>query len=324
VSQSHRRPAPLAGDRNSAADWALFLLLGFMWGSAYLFIKIGVQTLTPWTLIASRLGVGVLVLGTVMAVARQPLPREPRVYGHLFVLAVTYIALPFFLITTAEQTVDSSLAAIIQSSVPLFVFVIAAVSLRDEPVTLSRLAGVLVGFAGVVVLVAGGGNVALGSSSFSGELALVGASVAYASAAVYARRFLHGVAPVTTAFMQVFFAFLIAVVFAFVVERPLATVVRPETVLVILWLGALSSGVAYIAFFRLLSRWGATRTALVAYMFPVVGIALGVAVRGEPIDARIIGGTILIVGGVALVNSTAEVRRRLAASRGVPEAPVAD
>jgi drug/metabolite transporter (DMT)-like permease len=304
-------------DRNNLSDWALFLVLGLMWGSAYLFIKIGVETLTPWTLVASRLAIGVLVLGTVVAVARQPLPREARTYGHFIVLSVIYIAIPFFLITTAEQTVDSSLAAIIQSSVPLFAFPIAAVSLRDEPVTVSRVAGLLVGFAGVLVLL-GGRVTSGGSGGLSGEIALVAASIAYASGAVYGRRFLHGVAPIITALMQVFFAFLITVVLAFVVEKPLATVVRPETVLVIVWLGAISSGIAYVLYYRLLSRWGATRTVLVAYMFPVVGIALGVAIRGEQIDARIIAGTILVVGGVALVNSSATLRRRLSGSRAAP------
>jgi drug/metabolite transporter (DMT)-like permease len=289
-------------------DWLLFLALGFMWGSAYLFIKIGIETLTPWTLIASRLAIGVVVLWSVVAIAREPLPRSARVYAHLLVLSIIYIAIPFFLITTAEQTVDSSIAAIIQSSVPLFVFVIAAVSLRDEPITASRLAGLAVGFVGVVVLI-GGGAVALGSSSLAGELALVGSSVAYAGGAVYARRFLHGVRPMITAFFQVAFAFLIAVTMAFGLEAPLSTVVRSDTVLAIAWLGTFSSGLAYIVFFRLLGRWGATRTALVAYLFPVVGIGLGVAVRGEPIDAQVLAGTILIVGGVALVNSASGLRR---------------
>src|SRR5512143_3793467 len=126
------------GNRSTLSDWLLFLALGFMWGSAYLFIKIGVETLTPWTLIASRLAIGVVVLGTVLVLSREPLPRSARLYGHLLVMAIIYIAIPFFLITSAERTVDSALAAIIQSSVPLMVFVIAAVTLRDEPVTTGR------------------------------------------------------------------------------------------------------------------------------------------------------------------------------------------
>lgn len=296
------------GNRSTLSDWLLFLALGFMWGSAYLFIKIGVETLTPWTLIASRLAIGVVVLGTVLVLSREPLPRSARVYGHLLVMAIIYIAIPFFLITSAERTVDSALAAIIQSSVPLMVFVIAAVTLRDEPITTGRLAGLAVGFIGVVVLL-GGGPASTSSSSLSGEIALVGASVAYAGGAVYARRFLHGLRPMTTAFFQVAFAFVIAVVLAFTLETPLATAVRTDTVLAIVWLGAFSSGLAYIVFFRLLGDWGATRTALVAYLFPVVGIGLGVGVRGEAIDARVIGGTVLVVGGVALVNSAAGLRR---------------
>jgi drug/metabolite transporter (DMT)-like permease len=303
--------------RGSYGDWLVFLVLGFLWGSAYLFIKIGVETLTPWTLIASRLGIGTVVLGSVVALTRQPFPRETRVYGHLLVMAVVYIAIPFFLITTAEQTVDSALAAIINAAVPLFVIVIAAVFLHDEPITPNRVAGLAIGFVGVVVLV---GGAASGSSSLYGELALLGSTIAYASAGVYARRNLRGVSPVITAFSQVAFAFGIATVMALALEHPFATVVRPDTVVAIVWLGSLSSGLAYVAFFRLLGRWGATRASLVAYMFPVVGIVLGVLVLGEPLDTRRVAGAALIVGGVALVSSTAGLRRYLRTR----QAPAAD
>jgi drug/metabolite transporter (DMT)-like permease len=276
-----------------------------MWGSSYLFIKIGVETLEPFTLIATRLGIGLIVLATVVAFAREPLPREPRTYLHLIVLSVFSVALPFFLITSAEQSVDSSLAAIINASVPLFTIAIAAVALHDEPITVSRLAGLAVGFVGVLVLVSRGldGSGGGGGSSMYGEAALVGSSISYAVGAVYARRNVRGLRPMIPALFQVGFAFLITTILAVALEHPLATVVRPDTVFAVVWLGVLGSGLAYLAFFRLLARWGATRTTLVAYVLPVVGIVLGVLVLSEQVDARILLGTVLIVGGVALVNS---------------------
>jgi len=284
-------------------DWLVFLALGFMWGSSYLFIKIGVETLTPFTLIALRLGIGLIVLATVVALAREPLPRDLRTYGHLVVMSVISIALPFYLITTAEQSTDSALAAIINGSVPLYTIVIAALVLHDEPITVNRLIGLVVGFVGVVVLVSRElGAAGLGDGLY-GELALVGSSVSYAAGAVYARRNVRGLRPMIPALFQVAFAFLLTSVLAIALERPLATVVGPDTVLAVVWLGVLGSGVAYLAFFRLLARWGATRTTLVAYLLPVVGIALGVLVLNEQIDARILIGTALIIGGVALVNS---------------------
>jgi drug/metabolite transporter (DMT)-like permease len=302
-------------DRSSWTNWLLFLALAFMWGSAYLFIKIGVQTLTPLTLIATRLAIGTAVLATVVAVAREPLPRDLRMYGHLAVLSVLGIVIPFFLITSAEQTTDSSLAAIINGAIPLFAVVIAALALHDEPITLDRSIGLLIGFVGVVVLVGGGLASIRAGGSLYGEVALVGSSICYAAAPVYARRFIKGLRPMIPAAFEIGFAFVITTVLAFALERPLATQVRPDAIFAVVWLGLLGSGLAYIAFFRLVGHWGATRTALVAYLLPVVGIALGVIVLRERIDARTLLGTVLIIGGVALVNSRSSLRRLLSAPR---------
>jgi drug/metabolite transporter (DMT)-like permease len=292
----------------SRVDWLIFLALGLMWGSSYLFIKIGVETLTPFTLIALRLGIGLIVLAAVVAVAREPLPRSPRMYGHLVVMSIVSVALPFFLITFAEQTTDSALAAIFGASVPLFVIVIAAIFLHDEPITVNRLAGLAIGFGGVVILVSPG-LAAMSGSNPIGEIALIGSSLSYAAGGVYARRNVRELRPMIAAVFQVGFAFVITAVLALVLERPFATVVRPDTVISVLWLGILGSGLAYLAFFRLLGRWGATRTSLVAYLLPVVGIALGVLVLSEQMDARILLGTALVIGGVALVNSRFGQRR---------------
>src|ERR1043165_8361244 len=156
--------------RGSRIDWLIFLALGFLWGSSYLFIKIGVDNgLEPFTLIMCRLLIGFLLLATAVAVARDPLPRDPRMYGHLFVMGVVNIAIPFALITFAEQRVDSSVAAVINGAVPLFVIVIAAVFLAGESITVNRLAGLVVGFVGVATIV-GIDVTNLSSSSAIGEL----------------------------------------------------------------------------------------------------------------------------------------------------------
>ena len=293
--------------RSSQIDWLVFVGLSFMWGSSYLFIKIGVETLTPFTLIALRLGIGLILLATVVMLARETLPREPRIYGHLLVMALINITIPFFLITTAEQTTDSALAAIINGSVPLFTIVIAALLLDDEPITINRLVGLAVGFIGVVVIVSRG----LGSaeSSLSGELALIGSSISYAAGAVYARRNVRGLRPMIPALFQVGFAFVITAVLALLTERPFQTQFRPDAVFAVVWLGILGSGFAYLAVFRLFRNWGATRTTLVAYLLPVWGIVLGYVVLHEAIDARIILGTGLVIGGVALVNARYGQRR---------------
>lgn len=304
--------------RGSAIDWLLFVLLGFLWGSSYLFIKIGVEAgLQPFTLVAVRLLIGFLLLAAVVAVAREALPRSIRTYAHLFVMAIFSVALPFSLITWAEQSTDSTLAAILNASVPLFVILIAAAVLVDENITTNKVVGLVIGFVGVAILVGFDPGVIAGTDLVA-ALALIGSSISYATGAVYARRFVHGLRPMIPAVMQVGFALLITAVLALLFERPISFPARFDAVLAVVWLGLLGSGAAYLVFFRLLGRWGATRTSLVAYLLPVFGIALGVAVLHEPVDARLILGTLLVIGGIALVNARGRLLPMFFGRRSAP------
>jgi drug/metabolite transporter (DMT)-like permease len=291
------------------SDWLVFLALGAMWGSSYLFIKIGIETVTPLTLVALRLGVGTLLLAGVVALAGERLPRGPRTYLHLTVMAVLNIVVPFSLITWAELSMASSLAAILTAAVPLFAVIIAASVLRDEPVTPMGVAGLGVGFVGVIVLT-GPAAFSSGGSALA-VLALLGAAASYACATVYARRNLAAMRPTVPAFLQVAIAFVLSGALALSLEAPLAMELTGPAVLSVLWLGLLGSGVAYLAYFRLIRSWGATRTAAVAYILPVVGISLGALVADETIDLRVVAGTALIVGGVALLNTRLPRRQRL-------------
>ena len=296
--------------RSSRLDWLIFAALGFFWGSSYLFIKIGVDHgLQPWTLIMFRLLIGFVLLSTVVAIARQPLPREPRMYGHLFVMGVINIAIPFGLITFAEQIpeIDSSLAAVINGAVPLFVIVIAAIFLKGETITLNRVAGLAIGFVGVAILV-GLDVTNLGNASAAGELALVGATISYAFGNVYAKAHVHGLRPMVPALFQVFFGLLVTGTLAFATEHPLSVAWVPESILAVVWLGLLGSGLAYLSYFRILQHWGATRTSTVAYLLPVWGIVLGALVLSEPIAASTLIGGALVIGGIALVNARVGTR----------------
>ena len=306
---SQRPPEPVATPSQTSGtqlDWTLFVLLSFMWGSSYLFIKIGVdEGLQPLTLIMLRLLFGTLLLISVFLVVRPALPTSRRTYGHLLVMALFSIVIPFWLITYGEGSgVDSSVASILNSTVPLFTIVIAPLFLHDESITVNRLAGLAVGFAGVVILTSGdlGGSGAAGGIS-PGIVALLLSAVSYAVGAVYARRNARGLSPMTIALFQVLFAFTITTTLAFAIENPLTASITPAAAFSVVWLGLFGSGLAYLLFFRLLGDWGPTRTSLVAYLLPVWGILLGVAVLQETVDARVLFGTALIIGGVALVNA---------------------
>lgn len=180
--------------------------------------------------------------------------------------------------------------------------VIAAVTLRDEPITANRLVGLVVGFVGVAILV-GLDPAALVSGDLGPRLALIGSSISYAIGGIYARRMIHGLRPMIPALFQVGFALVMVGVLALVFERPITIPMTFEAIFAIVWLGLLGSGAAYLIFFHLLGRWGATRTSLVAYLLPVYGIVLGAVVLGEAIDASLLVGTALVIGGIALVNA---------------------
>ncbi len=287
---------------NSRLDWLLFVLLSFFWGSSYLFIKIGVDAgLEPFTLVSLRLLFGLLLLATVVGIAREPMPREPRMYGHLAVMGFFSVALPFGLITWAEQSVDSSLAAVLTGAVPLFTIPFAAMLLPAERVTINAVTGIVVGLIGVAVVV-GFDPSQLTGGELTAELALIGAAASYALGGVYARRHVHGLRPMIPALFEVAFALVMVSIPALALERPWERGLAGEALFAVLWLGVFGSGLAFLVFFRLLRSWGATRTSLVAYLLPVWGIVLGALVLSEPIDARLLLGTALVISGIALVN----------------------
>jgi drug/metabolite transporter (DMT)-like permease len=302
------QPAPAAPDGRPrpAVGYAVLLgTLALMWGSSYLFIKIGVETLPPLSLVFLRVVVGVAILLVVVAVTRTPLPRDARTIAHLAVLGAVNIAIPFWLIGWAEQHIDSGLAGILQSTAPFFTLVIAASFIHDERITRGRLGGIGLGFLGILVLsienLADVGS-ALGAERLLAELAVVASSLAYAIGNTYARRNLRRTRPLVLATGQVGWAVVLVGVLAVLVDGGVTLPAVPAAAFSVLWLGAIGTGFAYIVFFRLLTGWGPTRASLVAYLLPVVAVSLGVIVLGETVDAFFLAGAALIVAGVWVVN----------------------
>jgi drug/metabolite transporter (DMT)-like permease len=310
--------------RNSTTFvWALFIGLGFFWGSSYFWIKVALESVPPLTMIGGRLVLASIFLWAVVLLTREPLPRSPRQYGHLMVMALVNIVVPFILIAFGEQSIDSALASILNATVPLFVIVMAPMFLPDERITWPRVAGLAVGFAGVILLVAPD-LVNLSDNDLTGELLLLGSSLSYAVGNIYAKRNVQGLAPRIPALFQVFLAMLLIVPAALIVDRPFATAQpAPEAILAIVWLGIIGSGLAYICYFTILANWGATRTSLVAYLLPVVGILLGSVILNDPLTLNRIAGTALVIAGIALVNS-GPTFRRVADARAARTTPASE
>ncbi len=305
--------------RPTTRDWLLFGLISLFWGSSYLFIKIGIETLAPFTLVASRLFFGSLVLGVALRLGGASLPRDRATYGKLLIMATFNIVVPFGLITWGERYIDSSLAAILQATTPLFTIVVASLALSEEAITVNRLVGLIIGFGGVVVLFShalSGGS----TSSLPGEVALILSSISYAFGNVFVRVNMRGFHPTVPAFFQVSIALVITAVLALLIESPIRLPDTPRTLFAVVWLGVFGSSLAYLIYFRLVHVLGATRMSLITYIMPIVGIVLGVLVLSEAIDLRTVVGTGIILAGVGLVNSRRGARRLF--GRPPAEAPV--
>lgn len=283
--------------------WAAFWILTLAWGTSFLFIKVGLRTLQPITLVALRLLVGWLGLMALMTLRGQSLPRQWSIWRHLLVMGLVNTAVPFILITWAESGpngVDSAVASILNSTVPLFTIVMAGVFFRIEEVTLGRVLGLLIGFAGVVLLMSRDLSSQWGTAV--PQLAVVLAAVCYAFAATYARRNLHAVDPIILAAGQLLVADVLVWLAALRFEQFTQQSLPWTTVGAILWLGLLGSCLAYILFFHILRNWGATRASMITYVLPVVGVTAGVVFLDETFDWRLLIGGLLILSGVAAVN----------------------
>ncbi len=318
----------------------MFLSLAAIWGSSFLFIRVGLdEGIAPMTIVSQRTFFASLLLGAVLLARGGRLPLQWNVWKRMTFMGVTNIVVPFALIAWGQQYIPSGLASILNAMVPLFTILLAAVALADEHITAAKLAGLGIGFGGVILLALPSVDAARVDEdallALAGMLAVALAAVFYAVASVYTRRRLSGHAivrlpdgsrraptPAEISFGSAFSAFLIITVMAVVFERPAgglyALPASGAGWLAMIWLGALGTGVAYLLFFRLIERWGATRTTLVTYVIPVVAIALGFIFLGERLRPLELAGAALIIGGVVLVN--ANVGQRPLFGRAAAEA----
>lgn len=293
-------------------DWFAFIVLGLVWGSSFLWIKVAVAEVGPFLLVALRMLFGILGLLAIIAITRPAWPRSRSVWLALTFLGLINNALPYVLISWGEQYIDSGVAAILNSTTPLFTMIIAHLFLSDDRMTRARLVALVVGFAGVVLLFSrdlGGGP----AGSVAGQVAVLLAAISYALATVYARRVTKGFAPAVQAVVPLLGADLLLWVMTPFVEAPLTLPRLPLTWLAIVWLGVLGVAVAYSLYFYLLHSVGPTRTVLVTYVFPLVGVVLGVLFLNERLDWRLALGSLMVVGSIVLVN------RRQAAEQPSPQ-----
>lgn len=285
-------------------EWAAFWLLGLIWGSSFLWIKLAVADITPLLLVTLRLGFGLVALLAYAGWRRGAVswPTSAGVWGLYLFMGIVNTALPIALISWSEQHITSGLAAILNATVPLFTLVVAHLWLHDEKITRRRLLGLVVGFLGVVVVVLPG---LLGRGIHAdvvGQLAVLAAAACYAVGSTFSRRHLRGASALTQALLVLLTADAVCWVVLVATQWPIAWPTQPVTWLAAAWLGVLGSGVAYLLYFHLIRSWGVTRTSLVTYVLPVIGLALGARYLNEAIGWNMLAGLALILGGITLVN----------------------
>jgi len=281
---------------------AAFVLLGLIWGSSFAWIKIAVDEVPPATLVAWRMSLGAAGMLALVAILRLPVPRGAGEWLPLVVLGAVNAAIPIFLISWGQQWVDSGTAAVLNSLTPIFSLLIAGLALRVEPVTLLRVAGLLLGFIGAALLASRELELRADASGLIGAVAVVVAAFSYAVGASYARHRIQRTHRYVVAGGTLVFAAVDAWVLALLADGGLVVPVQLESVVAIAWLGLLGSFVAYVLFFFLIEHLGATMASMVTYLFPVVGVGLGVLVLGERMDLRLAGGTILVLIGIIVVS----------------------
>ncbi len=281
--------------------WLIFILLGAIWSSSFMWIKIAVQEIGPITLVAFRALFGLLFGVVVILIQRVRLPRDFKSWFPLLLLGLTNVAIPFFLISWGEQYIDSAVASILDATVPLFTILIAHYLLRDDKITLPKVLGLLTGFVGVVVLMSRDLTHA-STGSLLGQAAVILASVFYAVSSVYVRKttedtpgILRSAVPLISASGTMWLA-------TFLFESPVEMPQLGLTWVALLWLGIFGSGVAFVMAYYLIHEIGPTRTTMVTYLFPLGGVVLGVVFLQEQLTWELLTGAALIVSSLAIAN----------------------
>ena len=288
--------------------WLVFILLGAIWSSSFMWIKIAIQEIGPITLVAFRTLFGLLFGIVVLSIQRVAWPRTRKGWIPLLVLGVTNIAIPFFLISWGELSIDSAVASILNATVPLFTILVAHYLLQDDKMTVPKVLGLLLGFAGVVILM----SKDIGSSigSVLGQLAIVLASAFYAGGAVYARRTTADMPGIMRSAGPLLPATLLMWLATFLVESPLKIPQLGITWIALLFLGVLGSGFAFVLSYYLLHEIGPTRTSMVTYLFPLGGVILGVVFLNEELSWQLIVGAVLIVLSLVVANMQSQKQER--------------
>ncbi len=291
---------------------ALFFL-GAIWGASFPFIKMGLESFGPMTIVALRLGGGALLLSLVLRYQGQHFPAERRVLADMLLVGAVGMALPFSLIGWGEQYINSGLAAILIAVTPLFTLLLAYVWTREERLDMVRSLGVVLGFLGVAVAV-DITDINVFSASVQAQIAVLLAAVCYAFVTIYGRRAFRGLPALVSANGTMLGGALCITPLALLVEGWPTLSPDVGALTGVVGLTVLSTALAYILFYWTLERIGSARTSMVTYLVPMFALVFGWLWLGETIGLHTVLGLALVIAGIMIANRVSFWRRSAASS----------
>lgn len=298
-------------------EWGMLVVLSILWGGSFFFVEVAVRTLPTLTIVTLRVGLAALALWGYILVSRRSIPAHWEVWSAFLIMGCLNNIIPFSLIVWGQQSIASGLASILNAATPLFTVIVAGLLLSDEALSLRKVVGVLLGLAGVIVMI--GFEVVAGpDGDFLGQLAILGAALSYAFAGVFGRRFKTlGVDPIVVAAGQVTASSLLLFPVTLWVENPLsAGVLSWDVIAAIVGLALISTAIAYVLYFELLARAGATNLLLVTLLIPVSAILLGWLFLEERLTIVQVVGMACIAVGLLVMDGRLVRRPSTKACRG--------
>ncbi len=294
-----------------ASEWGMLVALSLLWGGSFFFIGIAVKELPPVTIVTLRVSLAATALLIVCRIMGLHLPRQWAVWRAFFGMGLLNNIIPFCLIVWGQTHIASGLASILNATTPLFTVIVAHFLTADEKMTGNKLAGVLIGFAGVATMI---GPAAFGGaiSGLWGQIAILGAAISYSFAGIFGRRFkAMGVPPLMTATGQISSSTLMLIPAALLIDKPW-TLAMPSlgTWGALIGIALLSTALAYLIFFRILATAGATNLALVTFLIPVSAILLGSLTLGEQLEIKHFAGMAMIAAGLAAIDGRLPAKLR--------------
>jgi len=290
-------------------EWLLIILLSVMWGGSFFFVGVAVKELTPLTIVLSRVALASIILLAVVHLKGDRMPSSPGLWGAFFVMGALNNLIPFSLIVWGQTHIESGLASILNATTPIFSVILAHFWTREERLTINRVTGVLIGWAGVALLIGIESLRGFGMEVI-GQIAVLGAAFSYACAAIYGRRF-KGVSSLVVATGMLCGSTIMLTPLALLIERPWDLSPGIMTLTALFGLAAVSTSLAYIIYFRVLATSGPTNILLVTFLIPMSALLLGSVVLGERLGWNaFVGMGIIVIGLIAIDGRLTERLRR--------------